>query len=102
MPKTALGVVIATFAFALVAFGAPAPVLADGANKGDPKCQCRYQGQRYNLGEFACIRSKLARCDMFLNNTTWTFLDDSCGSVELDVLPQSRPKPKLASLSQTD
>ncbi len=98
MPKKALGVVIAAFAFSLVMLGSPSPVFADGATKADPKCQCRFQGQRYELGEFACIRSKLARCDMFLNNTSWTFLDDSCGAVKLDTPPQSRPAPTLAGL----
>ena len=102
MPRKALGAAIATFAFTLVAFGVPAPVFADGATKNDPKCQCRYQGQRYNLGEYACIRSKLARCDMFLNNTTWTFLDDSCGAVQLDTPPQSRPGSAFAGLSLSD
>jgi len=94
MPRTALHLALGA-AFA-VTLAAPLPVLADGANPGDPKCQCRYQGQRYNVGEFACIRAKMARCDMFLNNTTWTFLEDSCGSVLLDPLPQSKPVTELA------
>ena len=93
---------ILSFAFGLTLFGASAPSLADGATKSDPKCMCRFQGQRYNIGEYACIRSKMARCDMFLNNTTWTFLDDSCGSVRLDELPQSTPARQMADLSPTN
>ena len=97
MPRTALYLAFgAAFAVTLTA---PLPVLADA---GDPKCQCRYQGQRYNIGEFACIRSKMARCDMFLNNTTWTFLEDSCGSVLLDPLPQSKPVTELAGTAPSN
>jgi len=94
MPRIAFQLAIG--AALAVTLSAPLPALADGAKPGDPKCQCRYQGQRYNIGEFACIRAKIARCDMFLNNTTWTFLDDSCGSVLLDPLPQSKPARELA------
>ena len=93
---------VAASAVTFAVMGSPSPAMADGATKADPKCQCRYQGQRYQLGEFACIRSKLARCDMFLNNTSWTFLDDSCGAVELESLPQSKPSAKFAGLSQNN
>lgn len=92
-------IVLGALALALATSALPVPVLADGATTAGPKCQCRFQGQRFNIGEFVCIRSKLARCDMFLNNTTWTFLDDSCGSVRLEPLPQSRPAHTLAALS---
>ncbi len=102
MNNKALGVMVAASAFTFAVMGAPSVVMADGATSADPKCQCRYQGQRYNLGEFACIRSKLARCDMFLNNTSWTFLDDSCGAVRLETPPQSRPAATLAGFSQNN
>lgn len=100
MSRKALGVMVAASALTFAVMAVPSPVLADGATKADPKCQCRYQGQRFNLGEYACIRSKLARCDMFLNNTSWTFLDDSCGAVHLEPLPQSKPAATLAGYSQ--
>ena len=98
MQKAVLSAIIASLAFAFVTLGAPAPVLADGVDK---KCLCRFQGQRYQLGEYACIRSKLARCEMFLNNTTWTFLDDSCGSVKLDRLPNAKRASTVAALPQS-
>jgi len=66
---------------------------ADGPRPDGPKCQCRYQGHRFQLGEFACINSRLARCEMFLNNTTWTFLEDTCPTSHLTPLPQSQPVP---------
>lgn len=98
MQKTIYGSFIASFVFASVMLGAPAPVVA-GVDK---KCQCRFQGQRYELGEIACIRSKLARCDMFLNNTTWTFLSDSCGSVKLEPLPHSPRRSTFAALPRSN
>jgi hypothetical protein len=72
-------------------------VRADSATPGGPSCLCRYQGQRYELGQFACINSKLARCDMFLNNTSWTFLEDTCPTAQLTPLPQSTPMSVPAS-----
>ena len=100
MRKAACFTLILSFSMGLTLFGVSVPAFADGATKSDPKCMCRFQGQRYNIGDYACIRSKLARCDMFLNNTTWTFLDDSCGSVRHDELPQSKPAPQFAALGQ--
>jgi hypothetical protein len=64
---------------------------ADSSDPNGPECMCRFQGQRYHLGEFACINSRLARCDMFLNNTSWTFLEDSCPTSNLSPLQQSFP-----------
>lgn len=98
MQKAVFSAIVASLAFAFVTLGAPAPVLADGVDK---KCLCRFQGQRYQIGEYACIRSKLARCEMFLNNTTWTFLDDSCGSVKLDRLPNKGRASTFAALPQS-
>lgn len=92
-------IVTGALVLALAAIALPVSVVADGATTADPKCKCRFQGQRFNVGDYVCIRSQLARCDMFLNNTTWTFLDDSCGSVKLEPLPQSRPAHTLAALS---
>lgn len=99
MQKAVYSAVIASLAFTFVMIGAPAPVLADGVDK---KCLCRFQGQRYQIGEYACIRSKLARCEMFLNNTTWTFLDDSCGSVKLERMPKSTRASTFAALPQSN
>ncbi|MGE0844722.1 MAG: hypothetical protein AB7L41_00530 [Flavobacteriaceae bacterium] len=44
----------------------------------DPNCTCRAFGQNYSLGDYACIQGKVALCDKFLNNTSWTFIDRPC------------------------
>jgi len=45
-------------------------------------CTCKYQGGDAKQGETACIRTakgkSLARCDMVLNNSSWTILDEPC------------------------
>jgi len=57
-------------------------MLSAGVAAADPNCRCRYDGRYFSLGDKVCIkvngRTKMARCDMFLNNTSWTFLGDSC------------------------
>jgi hypothetical protein len=63
-------------AFSCVALAAASPATAD------PNCTCRYAGQNYALGEYACIRGRLARCEMVLNNTAWTFISEGCPQVE--------------------
>jgi hypothetical protein len=50
---------------------------------GDPDCRCRgSDGQIFHEGDLACIKTakgpKLARCEMALNNTTWTVVRDDC------------------------
>ena len=52
------------------------------AAEGDPP-GCLHSGQWHALGEIVCIETcptppRLARCEMFLNNTTWTYVSDSC------------------------
>ena len=47
------------------------------------ECRCRgSDGQIFYEGDLACIRTakgpKLARCEMALNNTTWTIVRDDC------------------------
>ena len=46
---------------------------------------CVNAGTRYAVGEFACIAAchqqrRLARCDMVLNNTSWTYVSETCPS----------------------
>jgi hypothetical protein len=59
----------------LVAWGMPA--------RAD--CTCRAAGKAYELGQTACLTvggsPRLARCEMALNNTSWTFLPDACPAV---------------------
>lgn len=43
---------------------------------GEPiPCRCRYRDSAYKLGDTVCMNThlgvQLARCDLFLNNTSW-------------------------------
>jgi len=66
------------------------PLVATAALAG-PECRCRYMGREFEHGALVCIRldggSKLARCDMLLNNSSWTFLKDGCPSALITPLP---------------
>lgn len=49
----------------------------------EPDCRCSAAGQRIAQGEVFCIRpgsdkAYLARCDIVLNNTSWTILQEGC------------------------
>lgn len=52
-----------------------------------PDCTCRANGEEVQEGQTICLRTasgmKLARCDMVLNNTSWTFLEQSCPTASL-------------------
>ncbi len=56
-----------------------APVAAAAAGH---QCQCLYRGQRFDQGALVCIKvdgtDRMARCDMALNNSSWTFLRSGC------------------------
>jgi hypothetical protein len=43
---------------------------------------CLYQGKIFRQGDVTCIRvdgkTRLARCEMLLNNATWNFFQDGC------------------------
>jgi hypothetical protein len=71
-------------AFAALAVSA-GPLLAE--NGFD--CRCIYKGHYFEQGETVCIRAygteRMARCDMLLNNSSWTFLAGDC--------PQARATP---------
>ena len=45
-------------------------------------CQCRNRGVMFELGETSCLRvdgrNYLARCEMKLNVSSWTELQDGC------------------------
>jgi hypothetical protein len=58
----------------------------------DPDCRCRgSDGQIFHEGDLACIKTatgpKLARCEMALNNTTWTIVREDCPSAMATPLP---------------
>ena len=58
-----------------------------------PQCKCRAYGQEYPQGQILCIRGKLARCGMNLNNSSWNVILNSCPQAELSPspLPHSAP-----------
>lgn len=53
------------------------PAFADAHN-----CKCRNRGVMFELGETSCLRvdgrSYLARCEMKLNVSSWTEVQDGC------------------------
>ena len=71
-----------------------AATMTVGAAAG-PGCKCRSAGQSYDLGAVVCIRGQLARCEMFLNNTSWKIIADSCPETRL--LPGNSRHPVLAA-----
>ena len=70
-------------------------------------CRCLYQGKTFEQGETVCIRvdgrSRLARCDMVLNNSSWTFLTarNGCPTALMSPLPP-RPASPLAATARTN
>ena len=58
---------------------------------------CLANGKSYGVGEQACLvlasGSHLARCDMVLNNTSWTKIGDQCSAIAPDSQPTSSPAP---------
>ncbi len=52
-------------------------------------CTCRFKGGETPEGQTACIAtssgSTLARCEKFLNNTSWKMLGQPCPSASLSV-----------------
>jgi hypothetical protein len=64
---------------ALVMIASGLPALGGDSDE----CRCRgSDGQIFHEGDLACIKTakgpKLARCEMALNNTTWTVVRDDC------------------------
>lgn len=68
-----------------VMLGAAVPAWAD--------CTCIYAGGIAKQGETACIKTaagpRLARCEMVLNNSSWTVLDRACDIEQTEAPPQS-------------
>ena len=52
-------------------------------------CRCRFQGSAYRLGDTVCMTTHLgvqfARCDLYLNNTSWIPTGVPCTMSRLDV-----------------
>jgi hypothetical protein len=53
-----------------------------GATGQPIPCRCRFQGAEFGLGATVCMNThlgvQLARCDLFLNNTTWVPIGVPC------------------------
>ena len=53
-----------------------------GATREPIPCRCRFKGGEVKLGETVCMETplgvQLARCDLFLNNTSWVPLGVPC------------------------
>ena len=73
---------------ALAVMAAPA-LAAEGSG-----CRCLYQGKSFDQGELVCIhvggKTRLARCGMLLNNSSWQFVQNGCPSALMTVLPPGR------------
>jgi hypothetical protein len=58
-------------------------------------CRCRYRDNDYRLGSTVCMSThlgvQLARCDLFLNNTSWVPLGVPCTISQLPTRLADRP-----------
>lgn len=95
-----LAVAIAAVLAALIF--TPAPARAD--------CTCRYNGGTTDVGDTVCMKTpngaRLARCDMALNNPSWTFLDAPCPSANVSPAPKKHdhakhPHERRPAIAQT-
>ena len=68
------------------------------AVEAGPNCKCRFNGTMFKLGEIACIRGELSKCEMNLNNTSWKKIANECPQAQLDV-PQQTPKSQMSAIS---
>lgn len=70
------------------------PMLRADSGPELPPCTCRANGRDFQMGETACLRTsqgtRLARCVMVLNNSSWETLQQSCPSAELTYTPRPR------------
>lgn len=68
-------------------------ISSGAAQAGGDGCTCRYEGGDVFEGQTACIKTAkgptLARCEKFLNNTSWKILGQPCPTAALT--PMSRP-----------
>jgi hypothetical protein len=64
-------------------------------------CRCRgSDGTFFELGELACIRTakgpQLARCEMALNNSSWTVVREDCPEANATPVPRRSATPQAA------
>jgi hypothetical protein len=62
--------------------------LAAASSAGAHDCQCRFAGQKYDQGTTVCMRGKVARCGMVLNNSSWKIVAEACPQVRAPQAPQ--------------
>lgn len=79
MARRIVWLVAATLIVGVLAVAVPA---AAGKN-----CKCRAGGENFEQGQITCIRGKLARCEMFLNNSSWKVIAEICPQSSLPPLP---------------
>ncbi|WP_181172504.1 MULTISPECIES: hypothetical protein [unclassified Mesorhizobium] len=87
-----------------LAFAVAAPAAAFAAE------ECLANGKSYPVGQVACLtvadKSHLARCEMVLNNTSWTKVGDSCPQDMLaphpPMTPISAPAPSMVPTEPTE
>jgi len=70
-------------------------VLMPHASQAGQGCTCRAFGKDYQQGQMACIRGKLARCGMALNNSSWKIVSDTCPESRRNALPFLAGLPRL-------
>ncbi len=69
-------------------------IVADSSLPADQAANCLANAQSYGAGRLACLRvggdSYLARCDLVLNSSSWTKVQDDCpGNPPLNVRQES-------------
>lgn len=78
----------------VLALASVAAIAVIPAGSARAECQCRYDGKVFEQGQLVCIRvggaTRLARCDMVLNNSSWSFLKDGCPTA-LATPPPAKP-----------
>lgn len=67
-------------------------------------CRCRgADGTIFGLGELACIKTakgpRLARCEMVLNNSSWTVVRDDCPTAMATPVPDAIATGRIATAS---
>jgi len=63
-----------------------------------PNCTCRFAGQNYKEGSIMCIRGKLSKCDLVLNNTSWKIIADTCPQAQAPLMSPIKQQ-KFAQLA---
>ena len=95
-----LAMATATLAMAIAALAIATPVLAAQ--------ECLANGKSFQVGQVACLtiagESHLARCEMVLNNTSWTKIHDDCPGKTPPVMttPISTPAPNMVPTEPTE